>query len=125
MRASFRFETNDASIRYSFLTQNSVAVKKRPRIVADARIWPTSDATQSRVGRVRFALRSVILAIHSLVPFLEKEGLADVHGRFPAAPDSDRDLQHHCLSDAGRFLCRYAGQSQVDVRCGVDGGLWR
>ena len=48
-----------------------------------------------------------------------KEGLADVHGRFSAASDSARDLQHHRLPDARRFACRADREADADVRRGM------
>src|SRR5450631_4437124 len=45
-----------------------------------------------------------------------KEGLADVDDRFSAASDSARDLQHHRLPDARRFLCRPGSEADLDVR---------
>src|ERR1700738_249260 len=48
-----------------------------------------------------------------------KEGLADVDDRFSAASDTARDLQHHRLPDARRFLRRPGSEADLDVRCRV------
>src|SRR5882762_2837527 len=44
-----------------------------------------------------------------------KEGLADVDDRFSASSDTARDLQHHRLPDARRFLYRSGSEADADV----------
>ena len=52
-------------------------------------------------------------------------GRRDTHGRFSAASDSARDLQHHRLPDARRVVHRSAGEADVDVGRGMDGDAER
>src|SRR3979490_3055747 len=63
---------------------------------------------------------------NALVLLLEKEGLADDHGRFSASSDSARDLQHYRLPDARRFARRAACEADVDVgrRMAADAGRY-
>ena len=52
-------------------------------------------------------------------------GRRDTHGRFSAASDSARDLQHHRLPDARRLVHRSAGEGDIDVGCGMGGDAER
>src|SRR6185369_10871608 len=87
---------------------------KAPLLAASARIWPTSGPT--------VPLGEAMLCPGDNPVIL---GRRDTHGRFSAASDSARDLQHHRLPDARRVVHRSIGEADINVGCGMDGDAQR